>query len=52
MKLLTESEFKRLAVFSISSHNKVDCYAHLESIGKSLNIDPYKIVNRIRKDEK
>ena len=46
---ITAGEFKRLAIFSISAYNKVDCYTELERIGKSLNIDIYKIINEIRR---
>jgi superfamily II DNA or RNA helicase len=45
---ITASEFKRLAIFSISAHNKIDCYNSLETMGKSLNIDIYNIINMVR----
>src|SRR3989338_5083873 len=48
---ITAGEFRRLAIFSISAHNKTDCYNQLENIGKSLNIDVYKIINEVRKYE-
>lgn len=43
------NEFKRLAIFSISAHNKIECYSELERLGKDLNIDVYKIINEVRK---
>lgn len=46
---ITANEFRRLAIFSISAHNKVDCYEELEKIGKTLNIDIYHIINEVRK---
>jgi len=46
---ITSKEFRRLAIFSISAHNKTDCYSRLEEIGKNLNIDVYKIINEVRK---
>jgi len=46
---ITSGEFRRLAIFSISAHNKTDCYTELERIGKNLNIDIYKIINEVRK---
>ena len=48
---ITASEFKRLAIFSISAHNKTDCYKQLEGVGKDLNIDIYNIINKVRKYE-
>lgn len=49
---ITSSEFKRLAIFSISAHNKTDCYTQLERTGKNLNIDVYNIINNVRKYER
>lgn len=49
---VTASEFKRLAIFSISAHNKSDCYTQLEKVGKSLNINVYNIINNVRKYER
>ena len=46
---IMEKEFRRLAIFSMSSHNKVECYAELEKVGKSLNIDIFNIINEVRK---
>lgn len=43
------NEFKRLAIFSISAHNKTECYTELERIGRNLNIDVYNIINDVRK---
>jgi superfamily II DNA or RNA helicase len=45
---VTSSEFKRLAIFSISAHNKSECYNELERVGKKLNIDVFKIINDVR----
>ncbi len=49
---VTASEFRRLAIFSISAHNKLDCYSQLEKVGKLLNIDVYNIINNVKKYEK
>lgn len=43
--------YYRLAIFSISAHNKLDCYERLEKIGKDLNIDVYNIINKVKKYE-
>jgi len=47
-KIMT-GEFKRLAIFSMSAHNKADCYKELEKISKDLNIDIFSIINDVRK---
>ncbi len=48
-KTITSSEFKRLAIISLSAHNKPECYERLETIGKKLNIDVFDIINDVRK---
>jgi superfamily II DNA or RNA helicase len=47
-KKVTAGEFKRLAIFSISAHNKAECYKKLENIGETLNIDVFDIINGVR----
>jgi superfamily II DNA or RNA helicase len=48
-RAITSSEFKRLAIISVSAHNKPECYEQLERVGKKLNIDVFDIINEVRK---
>ena len=49
---ITASEFKRLTIFSISAHNKTDCYAQLEKVSKDLNIDiTLALEDKLKKNE-
>jgi superfamily II DNA or RNA helicase len=48
-KAITSSEFKRLAIMSVSAHNKLECYEQLERVGKKLNIYVFNIINDVRK---